>query len=86
MTAEIVYVFAFIVALSCAVLLYRGYQRSERRLLLWSSLCFFFLSLENLLLFVDLIIVPDIDMRLVRGLVTLVGMLSLVYGLVWERE
>lgn len=83
---QVVYIFAFLVALSCGILLFRGYQRSERRLLLWSSLCFFILSLENLLLFVDLFIVPDIDLRILRGVVTLVGMLFLIYGLVWERE
>lgn len=86
MAAELVYVFAFLVAVACGYLLFRGYQRSERRLLLWSSICFFFLSLENLLLFVDLVIIPDVDLRLVRGLITLVGMSFLVYGLVWERE
>ncbi len=86
MAAEVVYIIAFLVALTCGVLLWRGYQRSERRLLLWSSICFMFLSLENALLFVDSVIVPGIDLRLVRGLVTLVGMSFLVYGLVWERE
>lgn len=86
MAAEVVYIVAFLIALSCSVLLWRGYQRSERRLLLWSSICFLFMSLENAVLFVDLVLVQEIDFRLIRGLITLVGMCSLVYGLVWERE
>lgn len=84
--AEVVYIFAFLVAITCGTLLFRGFRRTERRLLLWSSLCFFILSIENLLLFVDLFIVPDVDLRVLRGLITLAGMGFLVYGLVWERE
>ena len=36
------------------MLLFRGYARSGLRLLLWSALCFVCLTLNNVLLFVDL--------------------------------
>ena len=44
--------------LACTVLLFRGYAHGLR-LLLWSALCFVFLTLNNLLLFFDLIVFPS---------------------------
>jgi len=40
---------------------------SRSRLLLWSTLCFVALAVNNVLLFVDLVVVPDVDLRFVRG-------------------
>ena len=41
---------ALLTSLACMVLLFRGYASSRVRLLLWSALCFVFLSANNLLL------------------------------------
>jgi hypothetical protein len=71
-------------ALVCAVLLLRGYQRSGTRLLLWCSIFFFAMTLENSILFADVILVPDIDLSSVRRAVPMVGVLLLLYGLIWE--
>ncbi|TAJ96979.1 MAG: hypothetical protein EPO39_19640, partial [Candidatus Manganitrophaceae bacterium] len=60
--AEIVYALSGITSLACAVLLLRSYARNQTRLLLWSSLCFFGLALNNFLLFTDLVIVPELDL------------------------
>lgn len=84
--AKVVYIITSLIALSCGGMLLRGYRRSGRRLLLWSSLCFFFLGGENVFLFVDLVIVPGIDLRPLRGGLSLIGMIALVYGLVWEKD
>ena len=84
--AHLVYIIASIIALACCILLVQGYRRSGRRLLMWSGICFAFLALENLLLFVDLVIVPGIDLRIVRGMSSLIGMGALVFGLIWERD
>lgn len=54
---------AVLTCLACTVLLFRGYARSGLRLLLWSALCFVFLTLNNLLLFFDLQVFIELDLR-----------------------
>ena len=49
---------------ACAVLLFRGYLKRRVRLLMWSAICFAGLSVNNMALFVDLVLFPDIDLRL----------------------
>ena len=56
--AEVVYILCALTSLACAVLLIRGYRRSRSRLLLWSCLGFVALAANNVLLFVDLVVVP----------------------------
>jgi hypothetical protein len=70
----------------CAILLLRGYWSGKQRLLLWSGLCFVGLSISNLLVFVDLVIFPSIDLYLLRLAVAAAAMLLLLYGLIWEGE
>jgi hypothetical protein len=70
----------------CAVLLLRAYLNVRQRLLLWSGLCFAGLTLSNLLIFVDLMMVPDINLYSIRLGVAAVSMLLLVYGLIFESD
>jgi hypothetical protein len=71
----------------CAFLLLRAYGRVRQRLLLWSGLCFVFLTLNNLLLFFDLIVFPDsIDLRPWRLAAALIGLLFLLYGFIFESD
>jgi hypothetical protein len=81
-----VYLLCAATALVCSLLLLRGYRRSGFRLLLWSSLCFTLLTLENLILFVDVVLVPDVDLRLIWNLAAISGVALLLYGLVWEGK
>ena len=82
--ATIIYALCALTSLLCTVLLVRGYQRSRVRLLLWTAVCFAGLALNNVLLFVDLQVVPSVDLSVWRSLPALVGLLALIYGLVWE--
>lgn len=82
--AEVVYALCALTSILCAVLLIRGYRESRLRLSLWTSLCFAGLALNNVLLFVDRIIVDDVDLQLLRTLVAFVAMLPLLFGLVWD--
>jgi hypothetical protein len=84
--AEAVYILCMLTSLAGAVLLMRAYLRSRMRLLLWSGLCFVALALSNLLLFVDLVLVPDMDLSLWRSSIALVGVATLLYGLIWDVE
>jgi hypothetical protein len=82
--AELVYVLCCATSVGCALLLIRGYRRSRERLLLWSSLSFACLGLTNVLLFMDYVVIPGYDLSVTRSLVTLSGVLIMLYGLIWE--
>jgi hypothetical protein len=84
--ATLVYALCALTSLTCAVLLVRGYLRSRVRLLLWAGLCFCGLALNNLLLFVDMRMVPTVDLSVWRSLPALAGLALLIYGLVWEAR
>ena len=84
--AWIVYLLCAATSLACAVLLLRAYKQSRVRLLFWSGLCFIGLALNNALLFVDLEVFPQTDLFLLRSLPALVGLLLLIYGLIWDTE
>ena len=78
---------AVLTCLACTVLLFRGYSRSGLRLLLWSALCFVFLSVNNLLLFFDLVVFPtEVDLRPYRLASALAGLLFLLYGFIFESD
>jgi len=84
--AGLVYVLCAATSLACAVLLLRGYRQSGARLLLWSGWCFIGLALNNALLFVDLELLPERDLFAVRSIPALVGLMLLLYGLIWEER
>ncbi|MGH2806803.1 MAG: DUF5985 family protein [Actinomycetota bacterium] len=84
--AEIVYALCALTSVVCAVLLLRNYSRTHARLLLWSGLCFIGLALNNVLLFMDLVVVADIDLSASRDLTAFGGVAALVLGLVWDTR
>jgi len=84
--AELVYLLCALTCSFCALLLIRSYRQRRVPLLLWSSLCFVGLALNNILLWVDAALSPEPELALVRGVVALTGVLSLVIGLVWESR
>jgi hypothetical protein len=81
-----VYVLCALTSLVCAVLLLRGYRRTRARLLLWSGLCFACFALSNVLLIIDVRVLPERDLSVVRILPSLVGVAVLLYGLVWNAK
>jgi hypothetical protein len=84
--SSVLYLFALISSLACMLLLFRAYAATGMRLLLWSALCFVGLSVSNALLVLDLVVFPDIDLRLLRLAAALTGLLFLLYGFIWEAE
>ena len=84
--AETVYVLCALTSALCAVLLWRGWARSRARLLLWSAVCFTLLTVNNVLLFVDLVVVTEIDLSETRTATGLAGLLVLLYGLIYDRR
>ena len=77
---------AVLTSLACTVLLFRAYVDTALRLLLWSALCFVFLTVNNGLLFFDLVVFPESNLRMYRIGAALAGVLCLLYGFLWEAE
>ncbi|MGH7337615.1 MAG: DUF5985 family protein [Myxococcota bacterium] len=84
--AEIVYLLCALMSVLCASLLIRSWVRSRARLLLWSTLCFVGLAINNVLLCVDRILVPEIDLAPPRTITALFSVTILVIALIWERR
>lgn len=82
----VIYVLCLVAAGFCTVLLLRGYRRSGTRLLLWTGLCFAFLSLNSLAVILDMLVYPERDILLLRHGATLAAVGTLLVGLIWDGE
>ena len=81
-----VYLLCFLTSAACALLLARSYRRTGARLLFWSGLCFLFLAANNLVVILDLLLLPDLDFRLVRYGLALAAVGVLLFGFIWDLE
>ncbi|CAN5256077.1 hypothetical protein BH20VER2_BH20VER2_17160 [soil metagenome] len=81
-----VYLLCAFASLVCAVLLLRGYRATGMRLLFWGALCFSIFVATNSLLFVDLVVFPQLDLAPYRHGFTLVALSLLLYGLIFETQ
>jgi hypothetical protein len=81
-----IYILGALVVGLCAVMLFRAYAKSKQRLLFWSGLCFLGLTMSNLLVFVDLVMIPDVNLYPLRLWTAAIATMLLVFGLVWESE
>jgi hypothetical protein len=85
--AAVIYSLCALAAAICAYLLLQAYRRGGYRLLLWSGLCFVGLTLNNILLVIDKIVLPtEVDLATPRLLTALFAMMILLYGLIWDTE
>lgn len=81
-----VYTLCLLTSSACALLLGRSYRRTGARLLLWSSLCFALLGANNLMLVLDLVVFPNVDLRGARLLLSLGAVSVLLFGFIWDLE
>lgn len=84
--APLVYCLCASSALACTVLLLRAYRRSGVKLLLWSGICFGFLTASNGLISIDLIVFPETSLFATRNLMTLTGLSFLLWGLIGDAR
>jgi hypothetical protein len=85
--ASAVYLLCLFASLICAGLLIRSYARNGTRLLLWCAACFSLLALNNLLLVLDLLVLPTAaDLLIVRNLASLAAVGTLLCGFIWELD
>ncbi len=83
---SLVYLLCAATSCACMALLMRGYMRNRTRLLLWSMLCFVGLAFNNLLLFTDLVLLPEVDLQWPRHISALASVAVLIYGFIWEAD
>lgn len=81
-----VYLLSFLTSLGCWALLIRTYRATGTRLLMWSALCFAFLALNNLLVLIDVILLPELSLLWLRQGAALLAVTALVWGFVSEAE
>lgn len=84
--AETVYALCLLTSAAVAFLLFRGYRRSRARLLLWCALGFSGLCLNNLILVMDLVFLPNVDLSMYRAIFAMTGMAMMVFGLIWDSS
>ena len=82
----VVYILASTTCLLVAVMLLRGYHRTHVRLLLWSGLCFIGLMIDNIMLYVDVIVVPAYSLIIWRKVPGLIAIMVLLFGLIWDSK
>jgi hypothetical protein len=82
----IVYALCLATSAACAWLLGRTYRRTGVGLLLWSALCFALLALNNLFVILDLLVIHQIDLGLIRVSLSVAAVSVLLFGFIWKRE
>lgn len=81
-----VYLLCFLTSGACAFLLARNYRRTGTRLLMWSSLCFLFLALNNGVVFIDALVLTEVDLAIPRLALSLAAVTVLLFGFIWDLE
>lgn len=84
--AEAIYLLCAATSLVAAGLLLRYYLARRTPLLLWSTIGFLGLAVNNVLVYADLVLFAGIDLSLPRTIAGAAGMLAMVYGLIWKAD
>jgi hypothetical protein len=80
----VVYLLCLMASVGCALLLTQAWRRTRAPLLLWSALCFGFLAMNNLFVFLDMVVVTSIDLSIVRQAMALAAICVMLYGFIWK--
>lgn len=81
-----IYSLCLLTSLGCATLLIVNYRRNATRLALWTAACFVLLAISNLLVVIDVLILPSVNLLAARKLTSLMAAGILVVGFIWEAE
>jgi hypothetical protein len=84
--AAFVYILCALTSSVCAGLLLNSYRRTALRLLFWSGACFVCFAIANIILFLEKVVLPHSDLLLWRNLAVLIGLVLLIFGLIWDAE
>lgn len=84
--AALVYILCALTSLLCAVMLFKAFTKSKFRLLFWSSMGFTGFAISNILLFIDVVVFPDVTFIInLRSIPAVIGMITMIYGLIMEE-
>ena len=86
LVATIVYFLCFATSAGCGWLLVRSYIRTRTALLLWTAVCFVLFAVNNFLVVIDLVYLPDVDLRYARLATNIAALATLLYGFIWELD
>ena len=81
-----VYILCLLTSGSCAYLLARNYRRTGTRLLMWAALCFLLLALNNAVVFLDALVIQEVDLAIPRLAFSLAAVSVLLFGFIWDLE
>jgi len=84
--AVLIYSLCLSTALCCAAILVRAFMRTRRPLLMWASLCFLCLALNEAVVIIDLYFVPEESLRIVRSSLGLTAGLLMLIGLIFPAR
>ena len=85
--AAVIYSLCALTSITCLVLLWRSWRASGARLLFWSAMCFAALSVNNVLLVIDRIVLPtEVDLGMWRLAWAVAAVLLLLFGLIWGED
>jgi hypothetical protein len=82
--AELIYGLCGVTGLTCAGLLLRSYRQNRLPMLFWTAVFFIAIAVSNVLLYVDVVVFPTVDMAVLRNGTSLIGAIALLYGLITE--
>lgn len=84
--AFFVYILCAVTSVACSVLLLRQYRRSRSALLFNSGIAFLCFATANVVLFIDLVVLPEVDLKIWRNLVNLTGVILLLFTLIRGKD
>ena len=82
----LIYLLCVVTSVVCAWLLISAFLRRRQGLLLWSAVCFSLLAINNLLVFADLVLLPNVDLSLPRALTALAAGVVLLGSFIWGMQ
>lgn len=83
---DLVYLLCFLTSALAAALLVRQRAATPSPVLLWSAACFVLLALSNLIVVIDQMVLPQLNLRTLRLVLTLLAVSVLLYGFIWGEE
>jgi len=86
MMPGLIYALCALTSLVCAWLLLQAYRHRRIDFLLWSGFFFGIQACNNVLLVLDKVVFPDVDMTVYRYLIALLADAVLLYGLILRTE
>ncbi|WP_380871763.1 hypothetical protein ACFB49_27170 [Sphingomonas sp. DBB INV C78] len=70
----------------CALLLWRAHAAQRSDLIFWSAICFSLLTLNHVVVIIDVLIGPAADLQLLRLALSLIAGGALIFGFIWKLD